>query len=67
MPTEEVDPETLAIAELYDLQYEPKPDRAEKFRDATRPAKNTHKHNKQTQLRSQQRAQKYASYCYCEK
>lgn len=65
MPTEEVDPETIAIAELYDLQYEPKPERTEKFRDATRPAKN--KHNKQTQLRIQQRAQKYASYCYCEK
>ena len=67
MKTKEVDPETLAIAELYDLQYKPLQHKVEKLRESTRPAKNTHKANKQTQQRGQQRAQKYASYCYCEK
>ena len=61
MPTQEVDPETLAFTELYDLQYEPKPRKGEKLREPTRPAKNTQKANKQTQQRSQQRAEKYAS------
>ena len=61
MPTKEVDLETLAIAELYDLQYKPLQHKVEKLREPKRPAKNTHKANKQTQLRSQQRAEKYAS------
>ena len=63
MPTQEVAPEALAFAELYDMQYEPRPRNPGKPRDATRPAKTMQKANKQTQLRSQQRAEKYASGC----
>jgi hypothetical protein len=61
MPTQEVDYKTLDIAELYDLQYQPSTNKVEKWRQQKQPSKNIHKANKQTQERSQKRAEKYAA------